>query len=265
MRNTTLNYLPSPLYVFSDLDGTLGIEGQGIPPRNRIAIQSFVRRGGKFGICTGRSPESAVQFLGDIPVSLPSIVCGGCALYDFSTHHVWNELFLEESSLGFAFHALEQFPLATLLAVNRQGYFQISPQNFLGTYPYCPVEKLERPLYRLILSDLPARTPLITQRMLSLAPPGVRIERTAPDFVEIMSAQAGKWPAMRRLCAQLGISLAQVVFLGDFYNDIELLQNIGLGACVGDAPSSVQGACTLVLPPCMQGAIEPLLQQIQML
>ena len=254
-----------PLYVFSDLDGTLGIEGQGIPLRNRLVIQSFVRRGGKFGICTGRSPESAAQFLGDVPVSLPSIVNGGCALYDFATRRVWNEIFLEESSLDFAFQVLAQFPQAALLAVNRKGYFQISPENSPGPYPYCPPEKLEKPFYRLILSDLPARTPLITQQMLSLAPPGVRIERTAPDFVEIMPAQAGKWPAMRRLCAQLEIPIEQVVFLGDFYNDVELLQHIGLGTCVGDAPAPVQRVCSLVLPPCMQGAVEPLLQQIHLL
>lgn len=80
----TMTTNPAPWLVFSDLDGTLGIEGQQIPLRNRQAIRRFVENGGRFGICTGRSPESARDFLQDIPVNAPSVVNGGCALYDFA-------------------------------------------------------------------------------------------------------------------------------------------------------------------------------------
>ncbi|PWL58938.1 MAG: Cof-type HAD-IIB family hydrolase, partial [Oscillospiraceae bacterium] len=36
----------SDIYLYSDIDGTLGIAGLGIPQRNRQAIARFVEKGG---------------------------------------------------------------------------------------------------------------------------------------------------------------------------------------------------------------------------
>ncbi len=258
----------TPLYIFSDLDGTLGIEGRGIPLKNRKALQQFVKQGGKFGVCTGRSAESAAQFLGDIPVSLPSVVNGGCALHDFNARRTWEEHFLPAHAQAFAEGLLERFPTAALLAVNRQGYFQITPPKSLAKplrYPYCPSALLTKPWYRLILLDSPERTPAITKQVQKQLPTDLRMERTAPDFVEIMPAGAGKWAALQRLCKHLGIQPSQVVFLGDFYNDLEALRHVGVSACVADAPLEIQQSCHMVLPNCMQGVIQPLLGRLNLL
>ena len=252
-----------PLYVFSDLDGTLGIEGEGIPEQNRLALKKFVSMGGRFGICTGRSPESARQFLGDIPINLPSVVNGGCALYDFTKNEAWDEFFLPAGALDFAKRVILQFPQASLLVVNRDGYFQIYPDYQKGKYPLCEKDRLKPLWYRLIVVSEPDKLPAIAKYMELNAPKGLRIERTAPDFAEIMPAQAGKFEAMQRLCAQTGIFMDEVAFLGDFYNDIDLLKHVGLSACVGDAPKEVQSVCSVILSPCMDGAVVPLLQLLE--
>lgn len=252
----------TPWVVFSDLDGTLGIEGRQIPLRNRQAIRRFVEKGGQFGICTGRSPDSAREFLQDIPVNAPSVVNGGCALYNFDTGELTQEKLLPESSLLPAERLAEEFPESSLVVVNRRGYWQIPKGGMEPRYPEATLDSLERPFYRIILMAPPEQTEVIARRAREQFIPGVRIERTAPDFVEIMNEDAGKLEALERLCRVNGLPLERVAFIGDFYNDLELMRHAGLSACVSEAPREVQSQCALVLSGCMDGAVADFLEAL---
>lgn len=119
-------------YIFADIDGTLGIGGIGIPEKNRQAIRNFVEEGGKFGVCTGRSPGSVKGFIGDIPINTLSVINGGCALYDFQKDKYLDELCVEENALQFAFSMkkeLEQFTECRIVIVNRTGYWQVQMEG----------------------------------------------------------------------------------------------------------------------------------------
>ncbi len=251
-------------YIFSDLDGTLGIEGEGIPEKNKQAIKTFVERGGKFGVCTGRAPDSAREFLQDIPVNIPCVVNGGCSLYDFKTETASQELFLPDHAISFALDFIENFPEITLLIVNREGYWQVDTggEGFLyEKYPVLPVEKIAKPWYRIIFAASPEYTPEIAEKVERQKPPGVRMEYTAPDFVEIMNQHAGKYAALKKNCEENNIPLHQVAFVGDFYNDLEVFAHVGVAACVASAPKEVKEHCTVVLPECMEGAVSCLIEQ----
>lgn len=129
-------------------------------------------------------------------------------------------------------------------------------------YPALSLEQVERPLYRLILMAPPEQTAAIARRVEALALPGIRIERTAPDFVELMNANAGKREALERLCRANGIPLDRVAFIGDFYNDLDLMRCAGLSACVSEAPREVRSQCALVLSGCMDGAVADFLEAL---
>lgn len=252
-------------YVFSDLDGTLGIEGQGVPPENKQAIKAFVERGGKFGVCTGRAPDSARDFLQDTPVNIPSIVNGGCAMCDLNTGETWEELFVPEHAMSFALRFIENFPECSLVVVNREGYWQVETgkdSNEEGRYPKLPIEDIGKPWYRIIFVASPEDTPQIAKLAEQQKPDGVRIEYTAPDFVEIMNEGAGKYPTLKKMCEKMDIPLDQVIFIGDFYNDLEVLEHVGTAACVGNAPEEVRQRCNLILPECMDGAVAALIEKL---
>lgn len=252
-------------YVFSDLDGTLGMESEGIPPRNKQAIKAFVERGGNFGICTGRAPGSAREFLQDVPVSVSSVVNGGCSLYDFETEKVWDELFVPEQAIDFALQFIESFPGISLIVVNKEGYWQVDTGKIsaLGQrYLSLPIEEISKPWYRIIFAAHPKDTPQIAKIANKQKPDGVRIEYTAPDFVEIMNERAGKYEALKRMCESKNIPLSQVIYVGDFYNDLEVFQHVGIAVCVANAPKEVKKSCTWILPECMDGAVATLIEKL---
>ncbi len=64
--------------------------------------------------------------------------------------------------------------------------------------------------------------------------------------LEITSAQAGKRQAVEFLAGQLGLSLADVMALGDSGNDLALLEAAGWGVAMGNASDAVKQAADAV-------------------
>jgi 3-deoxy-D-manno-octulosonate 8-phosphate phosphatase (KDO 8-P phosphatase) len=63
----------------------------------------------------------------------------------------------------------------------------------------------------------------------------------------IQDAQARKLPALRRLCAELSISLDEVAFVGDDLPDLAALRAVGLPVVVGNATEEARRAAHLQL------------------
>ncbi len=57
-----------------------------------------------------------------------------------------------------------------------------------------------------------------------------------------------KAAALAEYAAGHGITLADVLAVGDFYNDVEILREAGLGVAMGQAPDVVKAAADAVVP-----------------
>ena len=71
--------------LFSDLDGTLFDSRGEISSENRLAIEEYKARGGKFSISTGREPRNAMTYVRENITNAPSVAINGSAIYDFGT------------------------------------------------------------------------------------------------------------------------------------------------------------------------------------
>ena len=67
-----------------------------------------------------------------------------------------------------------------------------------------------------------------------------------PGGLELTALGAGKWPAVAFLAGHLGLTLEDVMALGDSGNDAALLAAAGLGVAMGNAPDSVKAAAKAV-------------------
>lgn len=67
-----------------------------------------------------------------------------------------------------------------------------------------------------------------------------RFEKLKVDFLVQGKRNGGKLEAALEICAQLNIGLANVAFIGDDVNDVELLSKVGFAACPNDACEEVK-------------------------
>lgn len=71
---------------------------------------------------------------------------------------------------------------------------------------------------------------------------------TGPDLVEISAAGVTKAATLARVCAELGVTAADVVAFGDMPNDIAMLTWAGTGVAMANADPSVLAVADAVAP-----------------
>ena len=76
---------------------------------------------------------------------------------------------------------------------------------------------------------------------------GVRIVHSAERLVEMVPADANKGSALKRLCSEIGIPLEKTAAIGDFYNDLEMIEMAGFGIAMSNACRDVKAAASLVV------------------
>lgn len=73
------------------------------------------------------------------------------------------------------------------------------------------------------------------------------------DFLKQGKRNGGKLETAKEICRELGISLSEVVFVGDDVNDIELLEQVGFAFCPADAAEDVKSVCGIKVLPSKGG------------
>lgn len=68
-----------------------------------------------------------------------------------------------------------------------------------------------------------------------------------PTYLEIVAAGVSKGEALERLATKLGLSLDEIVAVGDAPNDVSMLQSAGVGVAVANAKPEAKTAADLVL------------------
>jgi hypothetical protein len=77
----------------------------------------------------------------------------------------------------------------------------------------------------------------------------LHVTTSVPIFLETTNALVNKSTAIDYVAKKLlGITAANVMAIGDNYNDVEMLEYAGVGVAMGNAPSAVQEFADWVAP-----------------
>lgn len=63
---------------------------------------------------------------------------------------------------------------------------------------------------------------------------------------EIRDGVQRKFPAMKTLLEEKGLSMSEVGYIGDDWNDLQCMKRVGFKACPADAPEEVKKVCDFV-------------------
>jgi hypothetical protein len=83
-----------------------------------------------------------------------------------------------------------------------------------------------------------------------------------PHFVEFVAPGVSKGRAIRWLARRLGIPLGAVLAVGDQWNDIEMLAEVGHGTAMPSAPSEVLAAARYVAPPLAEEGVARMIEEL---
>lgn len=260
--------------VFCDMDNTLLTAKEGIPECNRTVIRLFIQMGGRFTVASGRPPESIRAALGDIHLSLPAIACNGALLYDFNANRVLRHATLERAQATTAILDIAQkFPQIGVEVMAGAGEMYVIRAN---TYTHahqvdeklsgvaCPVDSVPDGWVKVVFAADPetirkvgqyAKTRYYGRENYFLA--------TNSIYLEIMPAGIGKASGLQDMCTLLGEPIQNTLVIGDYYNDLEMMQQAGYSVAVANAPAEVKAAANEVTTcTCVEGAVGEFLYKL---
>ncbi|MFD1130833.1 MULTISPECIES: Cof-type HAD-IIB family hydrolase [unclassified Paenibacillus] len=76
---------------------------------------------------------------------------------------------------------------------------------------------------------------------------GLQITNSSPTNLEVNPAGISKASGIGEVCKLLGITMEEVVAVGDSLNDLAVIQAVGLGVAMGNAQETVKEAADLIV------------------
>lgn len=271
---TTITPAFSDFIIMSDLDGTLIDHGNPVSSRNREALERFTVAGGKFGIATGRSLEWTKALTEELPVNFPCVLYNGGVLYDFAGQEYLMRLFLPENARALVEKIALRFPSTAILPVTEGEAFLEADEVQLVEYvkgmigDYLPVNGWREsyvPWFKVLIAlpgDLYDDFFKFTET-LSEESDGMRLVATNQNLAELLPAHSSKGTALNKL-VEMGLAKReQLVAVGDFYNDLEMIRYAGIGATLTDSPKDLQDIADVLVCPCAEGSLADLVEYLE--
>lgn len=247
-----------------DIDGTIAGHSNNISEPVKQAIFAAQARGIQVAIATGRMYRSALRFHQDIGSTLPLMAYQGAWIQDPISQKIHRHWVVSREIAHQLLDYFEKPELRSLLSV----HFYINDQLYVReltreTKIYAersgiiaiPVGDLRQALTNeptkiLALSD---DTDVIDKLLGNLrrqyTPAELYMTTSVATFFEATNASVNKGTAVRYLAEELlGLQLANVMAIGDNFNDVEMLEYAGLGVAMGNAPTGVQAIAKWVAP-----------------
>jgi Cof subfamily protein (haloacid dehalogenase superfamily) len=240
--------------VAIDLDGTMLDRDRQIPERNQAAVRAATESGVLVVLASGRIEPSMRPFADRLGLN-GAMICSNGA-------HVLGRSGRELLHLG-----LDPTTTQTVLDFAEKksihlNVYSRSTLRFLAESPWGDLYRSRVTTIEPGLLTSEERGTLNPTKMMLVAAPAdleahcaelgemldesqARLVHSEPEYLEVLSAKASKAAGLEALAASCGISRSEVAAIGDYLNDLEMVQWAGLSGAVANAAPEVASAASV--------------------
>ncbi len=247
-----------------DIDGTIAGENNDVRKPVKEAITAAMAKGVKVAIATGRMYKSALRFYREINSNMPLICYQGALIKDPKDEKIYRHLPVAIELTLNLLEYLEQPELRALVPV----HFYINDQLYVReitseTEFYAQrsgIEPIPVGDLRQILTAEPTKILAISHDRHRLnyllntlrqryRPTELYVTTSSAIYIEATNPLVNKGTAVSYLAEKiLGLQAANVMTIGDNFNDLEMIEYAGIGVAMGNAPTPVKDVAQWVAP-----------------
>jgi Cof subfamily protein (haloacid dehalogenase superfamily) len=245
-----------------DIDGTLLTPRGELTPRTRAAIDEAIERGVHIVLVTGRRFGSAYPLLQEFGLDLPLISHNGALNKDTRTFETIElhpldiatsrEIIRTARKHGTDMICCSDEPRGLgKIVIEGVSESNQSLMRYLNKYRDSVmevpdlVEFVMEPPIQIMFSGHCAQMELFADKLLAVMGERIRIFKTRyPQYdltiIDAVSSQASKGDSLSRIADRRGIARAEVMAIGDNYNDLTMLEYAGLGVVMANAEEELK-------------------------
>lgn len=260
--------------IASDIDGTINNKARKLVKRNYDAIHSFIdEHGGNFTLASGRSPDSMRKHFKRLDIADgKAIVINGAGIYDFAKEEmIWSDP-LNEHCIDMVRKSVEKFPFLAFQVISDKVVYLFRPTpsaRILAENARYPIkyfynfDKIPKEnWYKVIYTGFPPEMKMVSKFIESMSSTTENLMFSSPWSYEMVNETTNKGKAVLKLAEMLGVEKENTAAIGDYFNDFEMLRQVGLPACCGQAPKGMKEISKLVTCHCNEGAVADLIEYI---
>lgn len=242
--------------IAADLDGTLLDDTYNVKPELLKYINLASEKGVQLLVATGRLYPSALPFVKDLSVTLPVIASNGAVVKEPENGKIIYHFPLERQLVRDVLKITKDYPVQRFININDTFYTDAPEEN---TKKYSEALKVEfvhiEPLEKVLDNDEPTMAVVrgkdelikeLTGIMHDYFGEKVYLANSKPFFIDVNNPSVSKGAALARLCTDLKINPAEVISIGDGWNDLEMFKVSGLGVAVANAPGKLKNEADYV-------------------
>jgi Cof subfamily protein (haloacid dehalogenase superfamily) len=232
-----------------DVDGTLLNDHHEITEITKTALRQAHTNGATLVLCTGRGPGNAVPILEQLELEGVLITHNGAATIETPGPVLLHEYgffvkeleplirYCRQKSVHFDVNTafdlyLEQGGTEEADMYDR---FMLQPERIVD------VLQLNQVLVKFTMFGQPERLDGIERELSGISlSHGLQWIRSGDQFIDVMSREASKAKALAQLARRWGIPPERIMAMGNYYNDVEMLEFAGLGIAMDNSPESVK-------------------------
>lgn len=243
--------MPRYSIIFSDIDGTLVDSHHRIPPQTRAIIRRLREVGVRFVPVSARPPAGIRLILDELGMPAPMVAYSGALLLDEEGRTLCEQSIpAGEAERLWALLGAEYPALSRSLYAGCDWYTDRPADPWIAQemeitqtapLPMEPPERIPegRTIHKIMCMGDPAQIDALF-RELQGGFPRLGIQKSKPTYLEITTLPATKASGVRLCCERFGLPIGEAAALGDNFNDLDMLQAVGLGIAMGNAPAEVQ-------------------------
>ena len=253
----------SDVLFATDMDDTLLDSKKQISVQNQEEIASFQAEGGKFVIATGRAVPATKPYVEELNIQSPCILYNGAAIYDFSAEQFLWTASLTPKAREYLREIMDSFPEVGAEILKDSRIYVIRKNKYVSwhvdvehlEYDEVSADELGDGWFKILFVMAPEIQEKVWAFMMSRQYDDVYFVKSSEIYLEMMPAGVSKGDTLLRLADLLGIDRKNTVGIGDYNNDMELIQNAALGFAVANAPAEIRHIADRVAKDCNHSAV----------
>lgn len=236
-----------------DVDGTLLTDDHVLTEGIKETVREASARGAQIVLCTGRGPLSTIPVLEELGLGGILITHNGAVTINADDRTILHQFAMEpDHLLPFITYCRDRkihFDLNTAFGMMTEG---ITPEaeamyNHYQANPVIQDFKLGLPegLVKFTVFGSKEKMDEVQQEWADWTPLLQSI-RSGDYFIDVHHAEANKGRALQQFAASRGIDRSRILAIGNYFNDITMLQFAGMGIAMGNSPDEVKLAANAV-------------------
>ncbi|MEJ6950270.1 Cof-type HAD-IIB family hydrolase [Natronospora cellulosivora (SeqCode)] len=255
-----------------DLDDTLLNKNHEITEETKKTILKVKEKGVELVIATGRMYCSALPYLKELSVPGAAITYNGAYIKDYLKDELIYHQAVDLKIARVILEEAEKADLYTNIYIDDKLF--VEKKNELSDL-YTEISDVEaEPVGRLLdfIHTDPTKILFIEKDLEKLKyykeyfqeeyKGTIAVTRSKDFYLEIMDPAVSKGSAIKKVADKSGISLEEVVAIGDGWNDLEMIKAAGLGVAMGNADEEIKKQADMLAPEHDKEGVSTALKEI---